>query len=547
VPAESEFLALLTTLRDDLGHRRIEHGIGVLERSRPIVEAVRQESRNSGTLTGLVAQWVDAGFDNPELVTRLLSRFSLPARSELPLIDYLHLRMAEGVVAMSHEDFEGAASHFRFVQSLESETGDTELQAIANFWTGRCLRKMGRYDDALDYITRGEELALACGYTEMAAIMQATRSWLAFQKGKLTEAVDILRHAEEALSGTDDFVSRGNVQSAYGRIARRRGRNQTALEYFERAICEYRRSVGAQLPLARALSNRAFVQRLLALEIQKELDRSSAFRRSAKDDTSADRAREQRAEIARIRGEARGQLEESMNLYSAHQSHRGIAGVHINRGFLHLDSGDLVSAATEAADAFRHGQEKSDYISMARARMLQCIIEYTALEEQVGDAAWHREAAENFSRDAVRFAGHTQNRRLLARTHVWQGLTLASGPDCDPEAVRRCYELAIGLLQAEGTEREYIWSELEALKSAVLRSRHVDPTLRAWSAGVIGNKSFQELTEDFARIVVPKIWEREGGKVSRVAQKLSMSPKKVRRILHSVGLLSRGGNLESTR
>jgi DNA-binding NtrC family response regulator len=64
----------------------------------------------------------------------------------------------------------------------------------------------------------------------------------------------------------------------------------------------------------------------------------------------------------------------------------------------------------------------------------------------------------------------------------------------------------------------------------------VDPQLRAWSAGVVGTQSFQQMTEEFARLVIPKVWEREGRKVSRVAAKLSISPKKVRRILQAAGL-----------
>ena len=44
------------------------------------------------------------------------------------------------------------------------------------------------------------------------------------------------------------------------------------------------------------------------------------------------------------------------------------------------------------------------------------------------------------------------------------------------------------------------------------------------------------MTEEFARIVIPKIREREGRKISKVAGKLSISPKKVRRILHSAGV-----------
>jgi len=534
--------ALLAQLRDDLGYRRIEQGLRLLERIKPMVEALEPESHHSGVLVGLVAQWVDAGFDSPELLQRLLLKFPTPVRAILPLRDYLHLRMAEGALAMSQEDLDRAAVHFRFVQSLEQQIDDTELFAIANFWTGRCLRRTGQYDDALNYIVRGEELALRCGYLQMAAIMQATRSWLAFQKGKLHEAITILSRAEEALSRTGDFLSRGNVQSAYGRIARRQGRYERALEYLELAIAEYRRGGRAELQLARALLNLAFVNRLLALKSQKEFDRVSASRRSAKQETEqgAQRTQDARLEIERIRGQARAQLDEAMEIYARHNNHRGIAGVHINRGFLLLDSGDLDCAASESAEAFRHGDEKRDHIIMARARMLQCAIENAALEEQFGDAARHHEAAEMFARDAVGCAGQTQDRRLLARTYVWQGITAAAEPYGDMEAARRSYEQAIALLQPDASERQYRWEDLEKLKAIVLRARPVDPMLRAWSSGVVGDKSFQQITEEFASVIIPKVWEREGRKVSRVADKLSISPKKVRRILHAAGLLERG-------
>jgi tetratricopeptide (TPR) repeat protein len=536
--AEGDLAALASQLRDDLGFRRIEQGLQRLERSRQVIDAVSARTQNAGVLVGLLAQWVDAGFDGPDLISRLLTTFPKTVRPTLPLLDYLHLRMAEGVVLMASEDFDGASEHFRFVQSLEGEVEDAELFAIANFWTGRCLRKTGRYDDALNYTARGEELALSCGYGPMAAIMQVTRSWLAFQKGKLSEASAILRSAEQALSGTDDFVSRGNIHSAHGRIARRQGRYEQAVELFERAIGEYSSGARGQLQLARTLLNLSFVKRLLALQQQKDLDRASASRRSAREDAAsgADTPREQRLVIERLRAEAKVHLSEAMAIYARHGNHRGIAGAHINKGFLDLDSGDLECAAREGAEAFRYGQEKRDYIVMARARTLQCITEYTALEEQVGNPARHHEAAEAFAREAVDFAGRTQNRRLLARACVWQGLTYTAEPYRDEEAARRCCEQAIALLQPEGVERQYLWEDLATLRTRVLHAKLVDPTLRAWSAGVVHGKTFQQVTEEFARIIIPKVWEREGRKVSRVAQKLSISPKKVRRILHAAGL-----------
>jgi DNA-binding NtrC family response regulator len=92
-------------------------------------------------------------------------------------------------------------------------------------------------------------------------------------------------------------------------------------------------------------------------------------------------------------------------------------------------------------------------------------------------------------------------------------------------------------LQPEAAGQQYVWEELETLKASVLRDAPIEPRLRAWSDGIVADSSFQQLTEEFARLVIPKIWEREGRKVSRVAEKLSISPKKVRRILQAVGAL----------
>jgi len=162
-------------------------------------------------------------------------------------------------------------------------------------------------------------------------------------------------------------------------------------------------------------------------------------------------------------------------------------------------------------------------------------VENSAIEEQLGDALLHREAAGQFAGEAVEYAGHTQNRRLLARALIWQGLTYTAAPARDMERARRSCEAAMALLQPETSERQYLWDELETLKGRVLQTWPVEPQLRAWSAGVVENRSFQQLTEDFARIVIPKVWEREGRKVSRVAERLSISPKKVRRILQACG------------
>jgi tetratricopeptide (TPR) repeat protein len=539
--AHVEPATLLAQLREDLGLRRIQQGFQRLERIKPMFEDL-EPSRDFGILVGLIAQWVDAGYEDESLVSRLLDRFPKNSRPALPLLDYLHLRMAEGVVAMAQENLDQAVAHFRIVQSFEDEVQDPELFAIANFWMGRCYRRMGHYDEALQYTQRGEEQALSCGYLQMAAIMQTTKSWLAFQKGRLREANTLLHRAEDALNGTDDYLSRGNIQSAYGRIARRQGKYDRAVECFDIANAEYRRCGGENLQLARTLLNLAFVKRLLALHAQKELDQVAATRRTETrpaGDTAKTARDTQRLRIEGTRAQAWAHLEEAAAIYSRHQNQRGIAGVHLNRGFLYLDSGDLECAAAEAAEAFTHGAQKSDHIIMARARTLECIVEHTAIEEQVGDPPQHRDAAATFAADALKFAGHTENRRLLARAYVWQGLTFAIEP-ADLEAARVCAEKAVALLEPDASERQYIWDDLEMLKRRIARAMPVDAVLRAWCNGIVENQSFQQMSEEFARIVIPRVWEREDRKVSRVAEKLSISPKKVRRILHSAGVREPG-------
>jgi DNA-binding NtrC family response regulator len=53
---------------------------------------------------------------------------------------------------------------------------------------------------------------------------------------------------------------------------------------------------------------------------------------------------------------------------------------------------------------------------------------------------------------------------------------------------------------------------------------------------MVGNKTFQQVQEEFAEIVIPKVWAREGKNISRVVERLSISPKKIRRILRNTGL-----------
>jgi tetratricopeptide (TPR) repeat protein len=530
-----EFLA---QLKEDLVCRRVEHGMSLLDRHRALFAHFDPNRRNAGILAGYLAQWVDIGFQLPGLVKAIVAQFTKGQRAHLPLRDYLHLRMAEGMAAMSEELTIEAIHHFDFVLSLAEETGDKALLAIASFWQGRCLRMKGEYDQALAAAVKGRDLASELGHQPMAAVMRVLESWLYFQKGDAKQAIDILREAEAELAKTDDYLTLGNIHSSYGRIARRQGRYQHAIDSFTTAIAFYRKRDPHHRNIARSLNNLAYAKRLIALQLRRKSDAEAARRRKA-----AARGRSINSEIMapyrhrfeQLRQEALAELAEAATIYQKYENHHGLGSVEVNYAYLYLDNGDLDRAEAAATSAFQLGEEKRDHILMARARMLRCIIENARVEEGIGESSEpgnHARLAQDFAHEAVELAKHTQNRRLLAHTYVWQGLTRCNRFFDDPEDARRYYDQAVAL--SKDGHAENAWEDLQVLKTKVLRSGSVHPTLRAWSQGSVGDKTFQQISEEFAEIVIPRVWEREGRKISRVAARLSISPKKVRRILNRV-------------
>jgi hypothetical protein len=232
------------------------------------------------------------------------------------------------------------------------------------------------------------------------------------------------------------------------------------------------------------------------------------------------------------------QLRRAQEIYVLHGHPGGLGAVIINSGYLHLDGGDIDRAAREALEAYRIGHEKNDQILMARARVLQTATENAKIEEQLGedvDIALHANHAKEFSDEALALAKHTQNRRLLAAAYIARGMTAGNDFFQDWDLAKRCASDATDLIGAG--ENDHLLDDLAALKSHIMQASGINDTLRGWSEGMVGDKTFQQVTEEFAEIVIPKVWLREDKKISRVAQCLSISPKKVRRILRNAGFL----------
>jgi tetratricopeptide (TPR) repeat protein len=529
----------LAKLKEDLVCRRVGRGMARLQEHHHLLDSLDAAARNAALFAGYLAQWVDVGFQRPGLVKDVVNRFSKAVRARLPMHEYLHLRMAEGMVAMAEESKEEAIRHFDFVLTLESEIDDKELLAIANFWKGRCLRMKGEYDQALAFAVKGRELASGLGHPPMAAVMRVLESWLLFPKGDAKQAIEILQEAEATLSKTDDYLTLGNIHSSHGRIARRQGRYQHAIDSFTKAISQYKKRDPLHRNVARSLNNMAYVKRLIALQLRRKIDADAARRRKAVMRGRADDGQgrtQYRGRFEQLRREALAELDEAAAIYEQYENHHGLGSVKLNYAYLHFDNGDLDDAEASANQAFQLGEDKRDHILMARARLLKCMIENARVEEGIGESTEpgsHARMAQDSAHEAIELAKHTENRRLLAHTYVWQGLTCCNRFFDDPEAARRCYYQALTL--TKGDHADSAWEDLQMLKFKVLRGGSVNPILRAWSQGSVGDKTFQQISEEFAELIIPKVWEREGRKISRVAARLSVSPKKVRRILNRVG------------
>jgi tetratricopeptide (TPR) repeat protein len=531
--------SLLRELRSNLTARHVSSGFALLDDNRDALLSLDPQQPGSAALVGAVAQWVDMGYDEPVFIARLLARFPHEKRRALPVGEYLQLRMAEGLLALLGDHPDDALRHFDLVLTLQDAIEDKEVVAIAHFWNARCHRKKGEYDEALKRSAVGREMAESLGYEKMAAVMRVLESWMHFQKGQRREAARILDRAEAELRNTDDDITLGNIYSAHGRMVRRQGDYAAALKYFTRAIEHFRKRNPQHRNLARSFANIAYVQRLVALQISRQMDLEAERRR--KSDRNADKGRGKskeksaagryRDEYERHREEAFANLEQAEKIYRHHHHHHGIGSVLENRGLLYLDSGDLENADAQAAQAYDLGRQENDSILMARARVLQCEVANARLEEEI--EGWeHAHAAREYSREAVEAAKHTQNLHLLARAYIWRGLTACYPAIHDVDDARHCCDKATAFLRTGSSE---LYEELQRLKQKIAPRGAIDPQLRAWSQGVTGDKTFQELAEDFAEVVIPRVWEKEGKKVQRVAQRLKVSPKKVRRILARAG------------
>jgi tetratricopeptide (TPR) repeat protein len=518
--------------------RSIEAGFALLAQHLGTFAAMDSETPRIGHAVELLAAWQDAGFDDHGILETVLARLPVEVSVHLPVSEYVRIRLAKAALALNKEEIAPALAHLDFVLAFGQELGDLRVTALANIWKARCFRKSGEYDSALEYAQRARRMAAEIQLPTLAAVIQMSESWLLFQKGSSKEAVRVLQEAELALRHTDDYITLGNIQSAYGRIARREGRYEQAVQYFEASLDVFRRSPSPDRHYARSLTNIAKTKRLLAVDLRRRMDAERERRQHARAGSAPSANVNKTKDLERMRQllqEAQSELMRANEIYERFPSHHGEGNVQLGFAEIALDLDHLHEAERAANAAFELGAIKQDYLLMCRARIAQATIANARYEEQVDDSDRYAQLAYDCAREAVAFAEHTQSRRMLARAYIWQGLILMNGFFQEPEIARASAVKAEEFLSVD--RHGALWEDLKILQTKILRRSKLDPNLRAWSQGVVGDKTLEQVAEEFEALLVSKVWEREGRKVSRVAQRLSVSPKKVRRLLRRLGLL----------
>lgn len=510
---------LLAQLEAFIQLRRVREGFALLDELRKELRSKNAlDGVNSISLALCLAQWVDLGYRDHSLLEVVTG--NLPKRHvELPFLDVMRLNLIEAYSCLATENLDRAIALLDQTAIAGAEIMPEYMVFLTHLWKGRSHRKKGEYKNATWHILAAQASAGRLENEKLVAVTKIHESWLVFQNGDLRRALQLLDEAEKELRPIGHALSLGNIESARGRFIRRSGKYPDALVHFERAIELYKIDFSHHPNLARAMVNAAYVRRLMALDL-----RATANRGQARGHVNS--------KYLKLTRDALDLLRQAGEIYANHHHQSGTGSVLVNSGFLHLECGDIEKASIEANSAFKLGEEKRDLILMTRARTLQSAVHRVKSEEQIGgdeEAFVHARLAVERAGEAVDLAKKTQNRRLLAEAYIASGLAALDDQNRDLQMARQCASEAGTLLGED--DRDHLLKELGELKEKILRSVGVEDTLRRWSEGQIGSKTFQQVQEEFAEIVIPRVWENLGRNTSRVSAQLSISPKKVRRLL----------------
>jgi tetratricopeptide (TPR) repeat protein len=468
----------------------------------------------------LLAQCVDLGYRSVDFFSEQLVAFETHDPSKLTAGEYFRLKLAQAFRMIATRRAAEAHEQLSALIEIGLPLLTPPLRFLAHFLNGRALRQVGDFQSALEEIHHARAEASAMQAEKLSAVVKIHESWLVFHKGERRFAFDLLDQAEEILRPTEHALSLGNIEAARGRFIRHSGQYAKALIHFERAIEIYGPSYASHPNLARALVNAAYIKRLMTLETNP----GPGVRT-----TAASHAR-----TLRTAQEAMQLLERAEKIYALHQHQAGAGSVLINRAHIKLETGDIQSAIETAEAACHLAAEKQDAPLLVRARILQAYTQMACSDEEIDEPLTPFSPAQRaleLAHDAVSLAVGGQHRQLLAAAYITRGLASADPSIADWSGALSDAEKAQELL--DRNDHDHLIRELNRLRRKIAQSQGTAVTLQRWLDGDFKGKTFQQVEEEFAQLVIPRVWNKLNRSVARVAKELSVSPKKVRRALEN--------------
>ena len=208
---EASVPTLVEELERALIHRDIRRGFAALDRAFPKTGTLDFSEPSAISLLLCAAQWTDLGYRDLAFLDSLIVGLPELNRSQLPMLDFLKLRMAEAYRHLAGEQLEQSIDMLDIVLRAGQGLLDDYSIFLANFWKGRAHRKRGDYEHAHLHIATARAAAERAEAPKLVAVTKIHESWLAFQSGERQYAFQLLDEAETALRPTGHALSLGNI------------------------------------------------------------------------------------------------------------------------------------------------------------------------------------------------------------------------------------------------------------------------------------------------------------------------------------------------
>jgi tetratricopeptide (TPR) repeat protein len=144
---------LLQELEDALTGLEIQKGFRLLDTALHGPRSLKQADPDAISLLFRVAQWVDVGYRDLEVLNNLYAPFAHIDAGQLSFLNFLQLRMVEGFRSLATENHREAIALLESVLSVGRQAMRPHLIFVAHLWKGRAHRRAGEYEVAEFHIT----------------------------------------------------------------------------------------------------------------------------------------------------------------------------------------------------------------------------------------------------------------------------------------------------------------------------------------------------------------------------------------------------------